>query len=51
MAKVFRRAAENERILEYELDPRPPMVRLNEIAARLATQLVLAYAAGLRQQL
>jgi hypothetical protein len=51
MAKVFRRAAENERLLEYELDPRPPMVRLNEIAARLATQLVLAYAAGLRQQL
>jgi hypothetical protein len=51
MAKVFRRAAENETILEYELDPRPPMVRLNEIAARLATQLVLAYAAGLRQQL
>ncbi len=51
MPKVFRRAAENETMLEYELDPRPPMVRLNEIAARLATQLVLAYAAGLRQQL
>jgi hypothetical protein len=51
MPKVFQRAAENETMLEYEPDPRPPMVRLNEIAARLATQLVLAYAAGLRQQL
>jgi hypothetical protein len=51
MPKVFRRAAENEKILEYELDPRPPLVRLNEIASRLATQLVLAYAAGQRQQL
>ena len=51
MPKVFRRAAENERMLEYELDPRPPLIRLNEIARRLTTQLVVAYAAGLRQQL
>jgi len=51
MPKVFRRAAENERMLEYERDPRPPLVRLAEMTPRLATQLVLAYAAGLRQQL
>lgn len=51
MPKVFRRAAENERMLEYERDPRPPLLRLQEIVPRLATQLVLAYAAGLRQQL
>jgi len=51
MPKVFRRAAENEKMLEYELDPRPPLVRIMDIAPRLATQLVLAYAAGLRQQL
>jgi hypothetical protein len=51
MPKVFRRAAQNERMLEYELDPRPPLVRIQEIVPRLATQLVLAYAAGLRQQL
>ncbi len=51
LPKVFRRAAQNVRMLEYELDPRPPLVRLKEIAPRLMTQLVLAYAAGLRQQL
>ncbi len=51
LPKVFRRAAQNERMLEYELDPRPPLVRLQEITSRLMTQLVLAYAAGLRQQL
>ena len=43
--------AEDLLIVARQRDPRPPLVRLNEIAPRLATQLVLAYAAGLRQQL
>jgi hypothetical protein len=51
LPKVFRRTAQNEAVLEYEPDPRLPLVRLAEIGARLATGLVTAYAAGLRGQL
>jgi hypothetical protein len=49
--RVFRRAAQSEAMLELDLDPRPPLVRLQEIVPRLATELVTAYAAGLRGQL
>jgi len=51
MPGVFRRVARSEALLEYEIDPRPPMLRLKEISARIATELVTAYAAGLRGQL
>jgi hypothetical protein len=51
LPKVFRRVAENEAMLEYEPDPRPPLMRLGDIAARLAIEQVTAYAAGLRGQL
>lgn len=51
LPRVFRRVAQNEAMLEYEPDPRPPLMRLEEIAARIATALVIAYAAGLRGQL
>jgi hypothetical protein len=51
MPKVFRRTAQNEAMLEYEPDPRPPLLRLQDISVRLATELVTAYAAGLRGQL
>jgi hypothetical protein len=51
LPQVFRRTAQSEAVLEYEPDPRPPLVRLKEISARLATGLVTAYAAGLRGQL
>jgi hypothetical protein len=51
MPRVFRRVAQNEAMLEYEPDPRPPLTRFREIAERLAIGLVTAYAAGLRGQL
>jgi hypothetical protein len=51
MPAVFRHVAREEAMLEYEIDPRPPMVRVEAIAARLATELVTAYAAGLRGKL
>lgn len=34
--------AEREELLEYEWDPRPPLARLREIAARIAVELVFA---------
>ena len=51
MPRVFRRVAQHEAMLEYEPDPRPPLVRLLYITRRLSTELVTAYAAGLRRQL
>ena len=51
MARVFRYVAQNEALLEYEPDPRPPLRRIEDISNRLATELVTAYAAGLRGQL
>ena len=51
MHRVIRRVAQSEAMLEYEPDPRPPLMRLGEIVARLAIELVTAYAAERRGQL
>jgi hypothetical protein len=51
MHRIIRRVAESEAMLEYEPDPRPPLMRLGEIVARLSIELVTAYAAERRGQL
>ena len=51
MHRVIRRVAQSEAMLEYEPDPRPPLMRLGEIVERLSIELVTAYAAERRGQL
>jgi hypothetical protein len=50
LPRAFRLTARDELLLEYEPDPRPPLVRAGAIAARIATELVAAYADGLRRR-
>lgn len=51
MARVYKHVAQEEILLEYERDPRPPLMRVNEILPRIAAGLVTAYAAERRGRL